>query len=189
LNFNNMGGALFAGGFLNMILRNSNIVPISDMTGIMEFGGIWSRRGQVYGSPAYWVLREYANAQPRTLLKVQSNSPAYSVSQGVNRLPEIANVPYLDVDAAESGGGKTLVLLCVNRDLKQDLTASFDLASLGSRGQNAKITTLAADGILAENDEKDPNRVKPATQTEAVHGIFTHKFPRASVTIIQIPLQ
>lgn len=189
LNFNNMGGALFAGGFLNMILRNSNIVPISDMTGIMEFGGIWSRRGQVYGSPAYWVLREYANAQPRTLLKVQSNSPGYSVAQGVNRLPEIANVPYLDVDAAESEGGKTLVLLCVNRDLAQDLTASFDFASLGSKGQNARVTTLAADSILADNDEKDPNRVKPATQTEAVHGIFTHTFPRASVTVIQVPLQ
>jgi len=40
LNFTNMGGALFAGGFLNMIVRDSDIVPISDMTGIMEFGGI-----------------------------------------------------------------------------------------------------------------------------------------------------
>ena len=189
LNFNNMGGALFAGGFLNMVIRNSDIVPVSDMTGIMEFGGIWSRRGQVYGSPAYWVLREYASAQPRTLLKVESNSPGYSVAQGVNRLPEIANVPYLDVDAAESEGGKTLVLLCINRDLKQDLTASFDLSSLGSNGQNAKITTLAADNILAENDEKNPDRVKPMTQTEPIQGTFTHKFPKASVTIIQISLK
>src|SRR6185437_16082449 len=112
LNFTNMGGALFAGGFLNMVIRNSNIVPISDMTGIMEFGGIWSRRGQVYGAPAYWVLREYASAQPHTLLHVQSNSPAYTVANGVRRLPDIANVPYLDIVAAESTAGKSLVLLC-----------------------------------------------------------------------------
>ena len=189
LHFANMGGALFAGGFLNMIIRNSDIVPISDMTGIMEFGGIWSKRGQVYGAPAYWVLREYANAQPRTLLTVQSNSPAYSVTQGVRRLPEIENVPYLDVVAAESAGGKSLILLCVNRHLTQSLTASFDLASLGSKGGSAKVTTLAADSILTENDAKDPNKVKPVTRTEAVHGAFTHKFPNASVTVIEIPMQ
>ncbi|WP_348267186.1 alpha-L-arabinofuranosidase C-terminal domain-containing protein [Edaphobacter paludis] len=189
LNFTNMGGALFAGGFLNMIIRNSDIVPISDMTGIMEFGGIWSKHGQVYGAPAYWVLREYANAEPHTLLKVQSNSPAYSVTQGVKRLPEIANVPYLDVVAAESTGGKSLILLCVNRHLTQSLTASFDLTSLGVKGRSAKVTTLAADSILAENDAKDPNKVKPVTQTEAVHGSFSHKFPNASVTVIEIPMQ
>ena len=189
LNFTNMGGALFAGGFLNMIVRDSDIVPISDMTGIMEFGGIWKKRGQVYGAPAYWVLREYANAQPRTLLNVKSNSPEYSVAKGVNRLPEITDVPYLDVTAAESEGGKSLVLFCVNRHLTRSLTASFDLASLGVKGKSAKVTTLAADSILAENDEEDPNRVKPVTQTEAVHGAFTHKFPNASVTVIEIPMQ
>ncbi|HEV2708748.1 MAG TPA: alpha-L-arabinofuranosidase C-terminal domain-containing protein [Edaphobacter sp.] len=189
LHFTNMGGALFAGGFLNMIIRNADIVPISDMTGIMEFGGIWSKHGQVYGAPAYWVLREYANAQPRTLLTVQSNSPAYSVKQGVKRLPEIADVPYLDVVAAESAGGESLVLLCVNRHLTQSLTANFDLASLGIKGASAKVTTLAADSILTENDAKEPEKVKPVTHTEAVHGTFTHKFPNASVTVIEIPMQ
>lgn len=187
-NFTNMGGALFAGGFLNMIIRNSDIVPISDMTGIMEFGGIWSKRGQVYGAPAYWVLREYANAQPRALLTVHSNSPVYSVANGVRRLPEIANVPYLDVVAAESKDGKSLILLCVNRHLTRSLTASFDFASLGAKASSAKVTTLAADSILAENDENDPNRVKPITHTDAVQGAFTHKFPNASVTVIEIPL-
>ncbi|MDW5264596.1 MULTISPECIES: alpha-L-arabinofuranosidase C-terminal domain-containing protein [Acidobacteriaceae] len=189
LHFTNMGGALFAGGFLNMIIRNSKIVPISDMTGIMEFGGIWSKRGQVYGAPAYWVLREYANAEPRTLLRVQSNSPVYSVAHGVNRLPDISDVPYLDVDAAESAGGRSLVLFCVNRDLTQALTANFDFASLGVKGRVAKVTTIAADNILAENNEENPNKVKPLVDTEEVHGAFTHKFPSASVTIIEISLQ
>lgn len=189
LNFTNMGGALFAGGFLNMVIRNSDIVPISDMTGIMEFGGIWSRRGQVYGAPAYWVLREYANAQPRMLLDVKSDSPRYSVTHGVNRLPEIADVPYLDVAAAESKDGKSLVLLCVNRHLTRSLTAHFDFAGLGAKGPSAKVTTLAADSILAVNDEEDPNRVKPVSHSEAVHDGFEHTFPNASVTVIEIPLQ
>jgi alpha-N-arabinofuranosidase len=189
LNFTNMGGALFTGGFLNMIIRNSSIVPISDMTDIMEFGGIWSKRGQVYGAPAYWVLREYAKAEPRTLLRVQSTSPMYSVVHGVDRLPNIEDVPYLDVDAAESAGGKSLLLFCVNRHLTQPLTASFDFASLGVKGIVAKVTTLTADSILAENSEEKPDQMKPVTHTEAVHGNFTHQFSPASVTVIEIPMQ
>ena len=189
LNFTNMGGALFAGGFLNMIIRNSDIVPISDMTGIMEFGGIWKKRGQVYGAPAYWVLREYASSHPATLLSVESNGPTYSISHGVNRLPEIANVPYLDVVAAESAGGKSLILLCVNRHLTRAFTASFDLAGLGALGSNAQVTTLKAGNILAENSEEDPENVRPRTQQEAINGHFTHKFPNASVTVIEIPLR
>ena len=39
--FNNLGSAVVAvGGFFNVLLRNSGIVPISDMTGIIEFAGI-----------------------------------------------------------------------------------------------------------------------------------------------------
>lgn len=189
LNFSNMGGALFAGGFLNMIIRNSDIVPISDMTGIMEFGGIWKKRGQVYGAPAYWVLREYASSNPATLLNVESNGPMFTVSHGVNRLPEIANVPYLDVTATESEGGKSLILFCVNRHLTRSLTAGFDLEGIGTLGQEASVTTLKADNILAENSEEDPEHVRPVAQQESVNGHFIHTFPNASVTVIKIPLR
>jgi hypothetical protein len=47
-----MGGAIETGGVLNMLMRNSSNVPISDMTGIMEFAGIMKERGQVYAAPA-----------------------------------------------------------------------------------------------------------------------------------------
>ena len=53
---------LSTGGFLNMLIKNSAIVPISDMTGIMEFAGIWKKRSQVYATPAYYVFKLYANA-------------------------------------------------------------------------------------------------------------------------------
>ena len=99
--FSNMGGALFAGGFLNMLMRNSDVLQISDMTGILEFGGIWKKRSQVYVAPAYWVLREYSRSHPRFLLDVSSDAPTYSVRHGVTRLPSIQNVPYLDCVATE----------------------------------------------------------------------------------------
>ena len=188
-NYTNMGGALFAGGFLNMVMRNSDVIHISDMTGILEFGGIWKKRGQVYGAPAYWVLRAYASAHPHTLLTVSSDAPTYSVTHGVTRLPEIANVPYLDVVAAESEDHSKVILLCVNRHLTRPQTATLDLSALGVSSVSAKITTLTAENILVENDEEDPSRVAPMTRTEPVQGSFHHTFPNGSVTVIELPLQ
>lgn len=186
--YTNMGGALFAGGFLNMVMRNSDVVSISDMTGILEFGGIWKKRAQVYGAPAYWVLREYASEHPHSLLSINSDSPTYSIQHGVTRLPEIAEVPYLDVVAAESEDRSKLLLLCVNRHLTRTETASFDLSALGVRPGSAKVTTLTAENILAENDEEEPNRVAPVTRTEKVDGTFRHIFPNGSVTVIELPI-
>jgi alpha-N-arabinofuranosidase len=188
-NFTNMGGALFAGGFLNMVMRNSDVVSISDMTGIMEFGGIWKKRGQVYGAPAYWVLRTYASAEPHYLLTVQDDSPTYSIHEGVTRLPDIANTPYLDVVAAETADRSKLLLFCVNRDLTRDLTAHLDLGSLSISGSRATVTTMSTDNILIGNDEHDPDRVVPVTRTVALRDALTYSFPSASVTMIAIPLK
>jgi alpha-N-arabinofuranosidase len=188
-NYTNMGGALFTGGFLNTILRDADIVPISDMTGNVEFGGIWKKRGQVYPAPAYWVLRAYATAAPHTLLSVQSDGPTYSVSHGVNRLPEIANVPYLDLTAAESADGKRLLLFCVNRSLFTAAHVELDLSNLKSASGPMRITTLEGETILAENTEEQPDLVKPVTSTETVRpGKLAHTFPNASVTVLEIPL-
>ena len=186
--YTNMGGALFAGGFLNMVMRNSDVVKVSDMTGIMEFGGIWKKRGQVYGAPAYWVLRTYASTKPHFLLSVANDSPTYSISKGVDRLPEITGTPYLDVIAAESEDRSKLLLFCVNRHLTRPLAATFDLSDF-SVGVSASVSTLTAENILSENDEEAPERVSPVTRQETVGSQLSYTFPNASVTVLSIPLK
>jgi alpha-N-arabinofuranosidase len=185
--FSNLGGALFAGGFLNMVMRNSDAVGISDMTGIMDFAGIVKKHGQAYGTPAYWVLRAYSSAHPHQLLAVQSDAPTYSVSHGIQRLPEIPNVPYLDVIAAESADGAQLLLFCVNRHLTQAATAEVDLAALGIKPGTAQISTLTGENILVENDELNPTAVSPIVRSQPFSSKLTHIFPSRSITIIQIP--
>jgi len=186
--FDNMGGAVFAAGFLNMVLRNSDIVPVSDMTGIIEFGGIWSKHSQVYGAPAYWVLREYASAHPSYLLDVDNSSPTYSVSKGVDRLPEISGVPYFDVVAAFSEDKTKLLLLCVNRHLTNSTNARIDLSSLGHLKGTAKVTTIAADSIVDTNDEETPDRIVPSISNVSTQSTFAHRFPPSSIAIVEIPL-
>lgn len=186
-NYNNLGGALFAGGFLNAMMRNSDVVSIANMTGILEFGGIWKKREQVYASPAYWVLRTYAKAKPRTLLRVESTSRTFNISKGVTQLPEIVGAPYLDVVAAQSEDGSKLVLLCVNRHVTRPESAVIDLSSFGLESGPAQVTTIAGYGVLAENNEYNPDRVIAVTHTETFTARHSYTFPNASVTVIEIP--
>ncbi len=188
-NYSNIGGAVFAGGFLNAMIRNSDVVLIANMTGILEFGGIWKKRGQVYASPAYWVLRTYATARPRTLLKVESTSPTFNISKGVTQLPEIIGVPYLDVVAAQSEDGSKLLLLCVNRNVTRPESALIDLSSFAVDSGPAQVTAIAGDGVLAENDEYNPDRVIAVKHTETFTAKHSYTFPSASVTVIAIPLK
>ncbi len=190
-NFTNLGGALFTGGFLNMVMRNSDVVQVSDMTGILEFGGIWKKKAQVYGAPAYWVLREYARSHPHWLLDVASDTPTYTVSHGVTRLPEIKDVPLLDCVASESEQKNVLILTCVNRDLDRPATAEIDLHALGPVQGPLSITTITGSNLLEENDETDPRRIIPATSTEQVSPgkPLHHTFPSESVTMLHIGLK
>ena len=65
--------------------------------------------------PAYWVLRTYANARPRILLKVESTSPTFNISKGVTQLSEIVGAPYLDVVAAPIRGRRQTLVATVRQ--------------------------------------------------------------------------
>lgn len=185
-NFTNMGGAIDTAGFLNMLMRHADIVPISDMTGIMEFAGIWKKRSQVYAAPGYYALRMYSTAHASRPVAVQTDSGSYSVQRGVSRLPNIAAVPYLDVVAALNDAGDRLTLFCVNRSLTTDIPAEVTVAGFSADGET-EIQTLRAGSLDEGNDEDEPDRVVPIqTHTTPDHGRLRHVFPRESVTVITL---
>ena len=185
-NFTNTGGAVITGGFLNMLMRNASIVPISDMTGIMEFAGIWKKRGQVFATPSYYVFKLYANADIANTVAVTSSAGTYSVEHGVNRLPQIAAVPYLDVVAARSQDSKSLTLFCVNRSATTDISTRIRLHEFAAAG-SAKVHVVRSSSLIDANDEIDPDRVQPEDSVDKVQsGEWTHVFAHASVTVISL---
>lgn len=188
-NFTNLGGALFAGGFLNMAMRNSDVLAISNMTGILEFGGISKRRGRVFGAPAYWVLRQYSQARPHTLLHVQSDGPTYSVTNGIQRLSEIRDVPFLDCAAGATAENTALVLTCVNRSLDAIAQAQIDLSAYPHAANPVRIATLTGANLLVENDESEPLRIVPHNDIATIgnNHRLDYSFPPMSVTILQVP--
>ncbi|MCC7176023.1 MAG: hypothetical protein IT159_12570 [Bryobacterales bacterium] len=183
--FDNLGGALAAAGFLNTLMRVADFTPIADMTGLIEFGGIWQKRGRTYGVPAYWAFRMYSTAEGARLLDTRTKVEQYDVEQGVRRIPNIAGVPYLDVVAALSETGDRLTLFCVNRHLTKDLRATIRLN--GFQAASARGSQLTGAGLTAMNSEETPEAIVPAPVTVQPKGSeLEHLFPRLSVTVIEL---
>lgn len=180
--FKNLGGAIAAAGLLNMLLRNSDIVPISDMTGIIEFAGIWKKRSQVFGTPSYYAFKMFSTANPTAALAVENNSPTYSVHGGITRIPDIPDVPYLDAVAVRTAKG--ISLFCVNRNLNQDLKAEIALDGVTTDSE-VEIQELFAPSLYAVNDEVHPLAVTPKRSSSAMTGAHLgFVFRHASITRI-----
>jgi alpha-L-arabinofuranosidase len=184
--FTNMAGAICTAGMLNTLMRTADFTRISDMTGLIEFGGIWKKRGRVFGVPAYWAFRMYSTADATTPVEVATTSPTYDVHEGSNRLPEIEKVPYFDIVAARSDNGERLTLFCVNRHLTRDLKARIVLHDFPTDSK-VRIQTLASESIYNSNDEMEPDAVRPVETAEHEKGdSLSHVFPHSSVTVIEL---
>ncbi len=185
-NYDNVAGALTTAGLFNALMRSSDIVPISDMTGIIEFAGVWKKRGVVYSTPAAYALGMIAGAPAEHLLPVQAASGTYSVHNGSTRIPEIPDVPYLDVDAAISRDGRTVTLFVVNRSQDRDLPTQLSIPGL-RKSATGQAQTLTAPSLYAANDELDPRAVTPVTKPIPTGPDFRYTFPRASFTVLTLP--
>jgi len=182
----NLGGALVAAGWMNMLLQNANFVPVSDMTGLLDFAGIHARRGRVYVTPQYWTLWLYSNFAGDTLVPVDTTVRKYDVRGGVSRVPEIANVPWLDVAATLDSQRGDLALFVLNRDWKNDLQTSISIRNFHP-GPKAAVRTLNADSMLSENDEVHPDAVRPRDCSVEVTGeMLKYTYPKHSLTVITL---
>lgn len=183
--FTNMAGAICAAGMLNTLIRTADFAPISDMTGLIEFGGIWKKRGRVFGVPAYWAFRMYSTTDATRPVEVRTNSETYDVHDGILRLPEIPRVPYLDVVGALNDAGDRLTLFCINRHLSRDIAARIDVKDF-KLGSPVRVETLEAGSIYAANNEMNPDAVRPVETRVAASGFGSHVFPHSSVTVIEL---
>lgn len=182
--WNNLGGALVAAGWMNMLLEHADFVPVSDMTGLVEFAGIHKRRGRVFVTPQYWTLWLYSNFAGDSPVVTRTTVREYDVKNGVRRVPDIPNVPYLDVLATTDSHRGGITLFVVNRDWRRSIPAQIAMHHFHAAA-TAQVRTLTADSILTGNNEVHPERVRPVTNTLRVAGSEIHyAFPARSLTVI-----
>jgi alpha-N-arabinofuranosidase len=186
----NEGGAVMAAGFLNTVLRHADQITLTDMTGIMEFAGIWKKREQIYAVPAYYAFKMYTGVKGDSVLPVETDSGTYDVAGGVRPFDNERGIPYIDVVATRSADGGTLTLFCVNRSLERDVAVRFDLGTLKLAGP-ARSERISADSRYEMNDEVSPNHVVPvpATVYGSAAGTMTVTLPHESVTMVRVPVR
>jgi alpha-N-arabinofuranosidase len=155
----------------------------------MEFGGIYKKRGRVFVSPQYWAFSLYSNYAGDTPVHTRTEVGEYNVQGGEHRVPDIPNVPYLDVLATTDSARHNLVLFVVNREWRKPIPAAIELKDF-IPGPEATVRTLNADSILAKNDEEHPDTVRPlTTRLKVSGGSFRYEFPAHSVTVMCLERQ
>lgn len=182
----NQGGAVMIAATFNTYFRENKIVKLVDMTGLMEFAGIWKRKEQVYGTPAYYAFGLYSAVKGQTIVPVTTDSGSYSVAEGTPGYAEVANVPYIDIVATRSADGKTLTVFCVNRSLTADEPTTIELSGFSAKAVAAS-ERISALSRYEMNDEVEPHNVVPMPGSVRVEGghTATLTLPHESVTRIE----
>lgn len=187
----NVGGAVMIASTFNTYFRHSNEVRLVDMTGLMEFAGIWKRGEQVFASPAYYAFKMYANSKGSTVLPVLTDSGTYSVKSGTVGLPDVENVPYIDVTSTLSHDKKTLTIFCVNRSLTQATPVRISLGNYKAAAKPATVEQIYSESRYVMNDEVEPKRVTPRVSSINLSPgqPIEITLPRESVTVIHVARQ
>ena len=183
----NEGGAVMIAAAFNTYFRHNKQVKLVNLTGLMEFAGIWKRREQVFASPAYYVFQMYSTAKDDTVLPVTTDSGTYSVKDGTQGYADVADVPYIDIVATRSPGKRTLTLFCVNRSLNGDAPVKIGLGAFAS-ATTARVEQITALSRYVINDEVEPKRVVPQVSSMNVtpNEAITITLPHESVTVIRL---
>ncbi|HOC32004.1 MAG TPA: alpha-L-arabinofuranosidase C-terminal domain-containing protein, partial [Armatimonadota bacterium] len=126
----------------------------------------------------------YANAGAARVVPTTTKVETYDVEEGNVRIPNIPQVPYLDVVSALNDTGDTLILFCVNRRLSGVTSARISVDGFNGPG---KAQSLFAAGIAAANNEERPEAVTPVeSAVQAEDSTLEYTFPPASVTVIKL---
>jgi alpha-N-arabinofuranosidase len=184
--FSNEGGALMIAGVFNTLIRTSPIVELTDMTGVLEFAGIWKQREQTFATPSYYTFRLYSSVKDNTILPVKTDSGTYDVHGGIQGYEEMTGVPYIDVVAALSPDGKVLTLFSINRDLKKDIPVQLEMGWFHP-GPKVDVEQIKAASRDQANSDVNPRHVIPVSSTFTVEGQgpASYTLPHESVTMMR----
>ena len=184
-NYDNMGGAVIAAAWLNMLAQHSDFIPMANMTGLVEFAGIHNRRGRTFVTPQYWTLFLYSKYAGDLVVESVTSAPQYDVHKGQVFAPEIPAVPFLDVLATRDSRNGNLTIFVVNRHPTASMPCEIQVDGFGfSSSPAAKIITLSGTSLHDHNDEEHQNTVRPIeSRAKAVNGLIRQILPAGSLSV------
>lgn len=184
----NMEDVLVIGGFLNVFIRNADIVKMANMAQLVNvIAPIFAEEKGMFRQTIYFPLELFAKNMQGTSLDVFVDSPAYDTeiySLGLSEATtKQTDVPYLDVSATMNNG--ELVLMVINRHRDNAIRTDI-LCQSGEFEGLLKVSEINNPDVKAVNDFGVEN-VKTVSKPDLkVKGnTVTYSFPAHSITMIR----
>jgi len=134
-----LGSALFVASTLRVFMQDPN-VSLANFFKLNEpsFMGWIGRAGSAWLPTApYFAFQMVSRGMESDLLPTQTESPRYN-SRTVGFIDRVSDVPYLDAIASQSGDGRIVTVLLVNKHLSAAARTTVSLSGL------AGVTALTA---------------------------------------------
>lgn len=183
----NLEDALVIAGFLNVFVRNADIVKMANMAQLVNvIAPIWAEKEGIYKQTIYYPLSLFANNVKGTSLDVFVDCETYNTEEFFIGLGESktrqTNVPYLDVSATYNNG--EVVLCVVNRNKDKAITTDI-LSQTGEFTGIFKVFEVNGPDVKAMNNfDKENVKTVAKSDISARGSKITYSFPAHSFTMI-----
>jgi alpha-N-arabinofuranosidase len=180
--------ALVIGGFLNVFIRNADIVKMANMAQLVNvIAPIFAEEKGMFRQTIYFPLEMFAKNMRGKSLDLLVDCPSYKtdvfnigLGEATTKQP---NVPYLDVSATYDNG--EVVIIVVNRHKDNPIKTDI-ICQSGTYTGSLQVYEINAPDIKAANDFGIEN-VKTVSKPElkASGNTVTYSFPAHSLTMIR----
>ena len=183
----NLEDALVIAGFLNVFVRNADIVKMANMAQLVNvIAPIFAEEKGMFRQTIYYPLALFANNVKGTSLDVFVDCETYNTEEFFIGLGESktrqTNVPYLDVSATYNNG--EVVLCVVNRNKDKAITTDI-LSQTGEFTGTFKVFEVNGPDVKAMNNfDKENVKTVAKSDISARGSKITYSFPAHSFTMI-----
>ena len=185
----NLEDALVVSGFLNVFVRNADIVKIANMAQLVNvIAPMFTSETDMFLQTIYYPLQLFATFNHGTSLDVFVETDTYNTDTFFLGLGESQtqqnDVPYLDVSATYKNNGE-VVINVVNRHLDKPITAEI-ISQTGMFNGTFEVYEVNGESIKSQNDfgktEVETQRKK---DLKLKGDSFECAFPAHSFTLIK----
>ncbi len=184
----NLEDALVIGGFLNVFIRNADIVKMANMAQLVNvIAPVFAEEKGIFRQTIYFPLELFAKNMKGKSLDLFVDCPTYNTDEFYIGLGEATtkqtNVPYLDVSATYNNGE---VVICVINRHKDNPIKTDIISQSGEFIDVLKVSEINAPDIKATNDFGIENvRTVSKPDLKPNGNIVTYAFPAHSLTLIR----
>lgn len=149
-----LGSGLYTAGALHAMIRNPRVC-LSTFFKLKDFFFSGTIGFDNIPKSSFYALKLYSRLIGHNLVQCNTVSPIYH-SKALGLIPEIKDVPFLDVIAATSADDKSLSIVAINRSCSAPLLAHIAIEHFKPQS-HCSVTSFSAKNIDSNNGKDIPD--------------------------------